>query len=137
MGIYTLVTAVILPLLMNIVLNICIFVYVRKSSNRVRAQDISAVTSGNHNQHPRISRRDISLLKQMIFIFTMFIVGWTPALIINTVNVVIFVDFIILMVSLYLSAVCLLALIINLFIYNHEIRQYVFDSIRRCFHCQH
>lgn len=134
MGIYTLITAVILPLLVNIVLNIGIFVHVRRSSRRVQHQGISTVTTGSHNKQPRISRRDISVLKQMIFTYSMFVVGWSPALVLNTIDVVIFVDFIILMASIYLSAVCLLALMMNLFICNYEIRQYVFNSIRRCFH---
>ena len=64
-------------------------------------------------------------------------IGWTPAFVINTVNVIYFVDFIIAIASVYLSAVCLLALMINLLICNREIRQYIADLIRRCFRCQY
>ncbi|CAF1391552.1 unnamed protein product [Adineta steineri] len=135
MGIYTLIIAVILPSLITMVLNICIFIHVRKSSLRVQAQQPSGITSGTNHQQSIISRRDISLLKQMILTFTMFVIGWTPALVINTIDIIIFVDFIIQMASVYLSVICLLVFMINLFICNHEIRRYVFDSIRRCFHC--
>ncbi|CAF1365890.1 unnamed protein product [Adineta steineri] len=135
MGFYTLITAVILPSSINMILNICIFIHVRKSSLRVHPGRLNTITNGINHQQSRISRRDISLLKQMIFTFTMFIIGWTPALVINTVDVMIFVNFDVQMASVYLSVICLLAVIINLFIYNHEIRRYLFDSIRRCFHC--
>lgn len=136
MGFYTLITAIILPMLMNMALNICIFMHVRRSSRRLQPQGASAVTGGTNQQQARISRRDIHLLKQMVFTFAMFIVGWTPALVINTVNVIIFVDFIIAIVSVYLSALCLLALMINLLVCNREIRPYLSDLIRRCFRCQ-
>ena len=132
MGFYTLATAIILPMLMNAILNICIFIYVRRSSRRLQPQGVSAVTGGTNQQHARVSRRDIHLLKQMVFTFAMFIIGWTPAFVINTVNVIIYVDFVIAIASVYVSAVCLLALMINLFLCNHEIRHYVVVLVRRC-----
>ncbi|CAF1140789.1 unnamed protein product [Adineta ricciae] len=125
MGCYTLITAVILPSLINTILNIGILICVRRSTRRTHSQE----STGTGN---RITHRDISLIKQMVFTFTMFIVGWTPAYVINTINVVIYVDFSILMMSVYLGAVCLLALIINLFVYNREIRNCVFQ---RCLCC--
>ncbi|UJR17087.1 hypothetical protein I4U23_003984 [Adineta vaga] len=127
MGFYTLITGVIVPSLLNMTFNMWIFIYVRRSTRRVHLPESSGITT-------RItSRRDISLLKQMIFTFSMFIIGWTPALLINTINVIMFVDVIILMASIYLGAICLLALMINLFISNHELRQYVWNCLRRCF----
>ena len=136
MGFYTLITAIILPMLMNTILNVCIFIHVRRSSRRLQPQGVSAVTGGTNQHQARISRRDIHLLKQMVFTFAMFIIGWTPAFVINTVNVVIFVDFVIAIASVYLSALCLLALMINLLICNREMWQYIVDLIRRCFRCQ-
>jgi hypothetical protein len=137
MGFYTLITAIILPMLMNTILNTCIFIHVRRSSRRLQPQGVSAITGGTNQPQARISRRDIHLLKQMVFTFAMFIIGWTPAFVINTVNVIIFVDFVIAIASVYLSAVCLLALMINLLLCNRDIRQYGVDLIRRCFHCQY
>ena len=124
-------------MLLNTILNVCIFIHVRRSSRRLQPQGLSATTGGTNQQQARISRRDIHLLKQMVFTFAMFIIGWTPAFVINTVNVIYFVDFIIAIASVYLSAVCLLALMINLLICNREIRQYIADLIRHCVRCQY
>ena len=122
------ITAVVLPSLINMILNIGILIYVRRSTRRTHSQE----STGTGN---RITHRDVSLIKQMVFTFTMFIIGWTPGFVINTINVIMDVDFSILMMSVYLSAVCLLALMINLFVYNREIRHCVFNFFRRCFCC--
>lgn len=134
MGIYTVVTAIPLPSLVNMIFNIWIFIYVRKSSRRIQPQNISGIQSGNNHPQARVNHRDISLLKQMIFTFIMFIVGWTPALVINTITANSHVDSIILMGSVFLSVICLVALMINLFIYNHDVRQFIFNEIRHCIH---
>ncbi len=134
MGIYTFITVAILPILTNIVLNIFIFIHVRNSSRRIQPQTISALTSGVNNQQPKISRRDISLLKQMIFMFIMFILGWTPTYIIHIADIIHDVNSVIVMAFVFLSDICLFGLVINLFVCNHEIRQFLFNTIRRCCH---
>lgn len=136
MGIYTLITAVILPILVNFTLNICILVHVRKSSRRIQPQPISTLTSNiTNNQPARISRRDISLLKQMIFMFTIFILGWAPVYIVHIADIINSVDTITLGAVVFLSEICLLSLVINLIMSNYEIRQFLFNKIRRCFCC--
>jgi len=134
MGIYTFITVVILPILTNIVLNIFIFIHVRNSSRRIQPQTISALTSGVNNQQPKISRRDISLLKQMIFMFIMFILGWAPTFIVHIADIIHDVNSVIVMASVFLSDICLLSLVINLFACNHELTQFLFNTIRRCCH---
>lgn len=135
MGIYSLITAVLLPTLLNSVLNVCIFIHVRKSSHRIRPQTITVVTNGIHNQQMRISRRDIALWKGMIFTFTIFIIGWTPAFIMNMIRMIQPVDFMTSIVLVYLSEICLLSLIINLLKCDYEIRRVLFDAIRHRLHC--
>lgn len=133
MGIYTFITAVLLPILINMILNICIFIHVRRSTRRIRSQTISSLPNGVNNPQPKISRRDISLLKHMIFMFIMFIVGWIPTFIIHIADILHSVSTLIEGIILFLGEVCLLSLVINLFVYNHEIRQFLFNRIRRCF----
>ncbi|CAF0772539.1 unnamed protein product [Adineta ricciae] len=89
MTVYTLVTAVLLPSLVNFILNSMIFGHVRSSTRRVQPQNPSAWASRittqqeNRQQAPKISRREISLLRQMIFMFAMFIGGWSPVFIVD------------------------------------------------------
>lgn len=135
MGLYTIVTSTALPFMIKLILNICILIYIRKSFQRVHTQSMANETSNaNHSQKQsnRISRRDISLLKQMIFIFVVFLVGWTPALIVNTITTVSDVDDIIMGVCIYLSVICPLCLMINLFYLNHDVRHYIANKFRRC-----
>ncbi len=59
-------------------INIIIFKYVQSSSRRI--QTISQATIANHSsdQEPKLSRRDIHLLRHMIIMFFVFIVGSGP-----------------------------------------------------------
>lgn len=105
-----------------------IFIYARNSMRRVRTHDIAAINSGN-SQQLRISRRGLSLLKQILFIFTMFIVGWSSAFAINTITATSHVDDRIQMTCIYLSEIYLICLVINLFIFNHDVRQHVLHRV--------
>ena len=119
MGIYTVVTAIVIPTVIILGFNMSIFIYTRNSVRRVENHDINAGIS--QQQQFRINRRDISLIKQMIFIFTVFIIGWCPAFVINTITATSRVDDRIQMVCIYLSEICLICLMINLFVFNHDI----------------
>ena len=69
MRIYTCIRAVFfLPLLIKIIVN------VRSSARRIQQQSIDVNTNGNNNQlQPKLGRREISLMTQMIFMFSMFL----------------------------------------------------------------
>lgn len=138
--IYLFIIAVVLPLGINITLYIAIFMRARRSSRRLQPQDTNehAVTNTSsrqqqQRQQPKISRRDISLLKNMLFIFAMFIVGWTPIFLLNIISFLNSVNFVVVMSCVYLSAACTLGIIVHLFLCNHEIRNYLFDFIRNLF----
>ena len=124
---YSFTTAVCLPLIINLILNIWIFIYVRRSSLRVQPKN-----NINHQQL-RISRRDIFLLKQMIFMFTMFIIGWIPIVSVYIIIALIDVEPVIIILTAYLSQLCVLGIIINLFLCNHELREYLMNKIRQWF----
>ncbi|CAF1337804.1 unnamed protein product, partial [Adineta steineri] len=105
------------------------------SARRIHPQAISALTSDVTAQQPKISRREISLLRQMIFMFLMFIGGWTPVYIVNILDAATDLNFMIVQIAVIFSQICVLGIVINLFIYNHELRQYLSNKIRVCFHC--
>lgn len=133
MGFYTFITALIIPLVTNAILNMKIFLHVRRSSRRIQPQALSAVTTGTNNQPPKINRRDLSLLKHMIFIFIIFVIGWTPIFTINLIDIIIPGHIIAILSCMYISAICILAIIIYLFLCNHDIRTTLFNTIRHCF----
>jgi hypothetical protein len=133
MRIYTCMMAIFVPFLINIIINFRIFLYARSSARRVQPQAIRTVTTRNNNQQPIINRREISLLKQMIFIFTVFIVGWCPVYLVVIIISVIYIDPIIPGLAVLLGELSTLSVTIYLFIYNHELRQYLLNKIQRFF----
>ncbi|CAF1363246.1 unnamed protein product [Adineta steineri] len=131
MRIYTLVMVVPVPTLINTALNTGIFLYVRSSTRRIQPQTMNVFTTGSINRQPIISRRDIALMKQMIYMFTMFIGGWTPPyliLIIVTLSGNTTVVFYALVVW---AELIVLGININLFKCNHDLREYLLNQFRR------
>ncbi len=124
---------VIVPSLINTFVNVLIFVHVRSSSRRVRPQAVPSVTNISNTQEPRISRREISLLRQMIFMFSMFVGGWTPVYL--TVLTFYFIPFNLMAFQLttVVAELCLLFITMNLFVCNHELREYCKNKIRQLF----
>ncbi len=93
--------------------------------NRIEPASIR-VSNRNHIHHRlRISRREIRLLKHIIYMFLMFVIGWGPfytSMIFghSMENSSFVYGF--LCVWAQISLVCL---IINMFIYNNVLRKYV------------
>lgn len=129
---------VVVSIFVNIVLNILIFIYVHSSTRRVQPHMLSSLTNGhnnnnnnNSNQQPtRINRREIALLKQIIFMFSIFIVGWSPMYIMIFIDQIAYIDRILYESMVLLCEISLLSLIINLFLCNHELRKYLLNKIR-------
>jgi hypothetical protein len=116
-----------MPSLISLIINAIIFKYVRSSTNRV---EISSAVA-NNNQHRRINRRDLHLLRHMITMFCVFVGGWGPVYMYSlispeTPNIIVNLTFII------LAELAILFDIINLFLYNHELRRYLFEKIFIC-----
>jgi len=100
-------------------MNTIIFIYVHRSTRRVQP------ANGEHAQTRTIGHRDARLLKHMIFMFAVFVCGWTPiyiTMIVNWNNAV--VSPIVLQVFLTLPVVSLFIDVADLFSYNHELRKY-------------
>ena len=117
----------IIPAMICIVTNAQMYRYVCASSNRVQV----ASTAATRNQ-TTISRRDIFLLRHMVIMFSIFIFGWAPWLIVYIVNYYTntsdFVD----SISFVSNQFALLFDVIDLFLYNHEVRTYLTG---RCLPC--
>ncbi|UJR18171.1 hypothetical protein I4U23_005071 [Adineta vaga] len=123
--IYTLITSVIVPSIINIIFNVLIFRHVRFSTRRVQPEPT--------NQMMRLSRREFSLLRQMIFMFFTFIGGWSGIYVSVIINEFVAFNEWIRPALVIFSEICILGIIINLFITNHEIKNYLFDKIYQVF----
>ena len=112
---------VIIPGLICLILNIIIFNYVRSSTNRVQPSSMT-VTNTQH-----INRRDKHILRHIIIMWSIFVGGWSPVYIYSSVSsslsTSVYFSFMI------LAEVSVLLDIINLFIYNHELRKYFLYKI--------
>ncbi len=75
MRIYTCASVTFVPSMINIIVNVLIFSHVRSSYRRVKPQIINAVTNTVNVVQQKISRREIYLLRQMIFMFSIFVIG--------------------------------------------------------------
>ena len=86
MRIYTFITAVLHSVLLMIVVNVVIFKHVRSSIRRIQVHTVTSNIINDNLQRPRISHREFALLQHVIFMFVMFIIGWTPVYAIVTGN---------------------------------------------------
>jgi ABC-type polysaccharide/polyol phosphate export permease len=117
---------VIIPSLICFIINIIIFKYVRSSTNRVQ----SSTAIRKNNQHQAINRRDLHLLRHMINMFCIFVGGWSPVYL-YTIIISQNPNYIILLICEILAELSLLSIIMNLFLYNHELRGYLLQKISR------
>lgn len=134
MSIYTVIIGVIVPSLISLILNLCIFKHVHSLSRRIQIQRDTHLNSVTMDQYQkRISRRDIYLLRHTIFMFTMFITGWTPIFALVAIDYagnVIPLVYAILQILAVIASFCS---ILDLFLYNHELRRYIKQKLLSCF----
>ncbi|UJR21716.1 hypothetical protein I4U23_024793 [Adineta vaga] len=124
--IYRMVTSMIIPTIAISIINIVIFNHVRSSSRRVQPQGQFPVVPV---QEQKISRRDIYLLRHLIFIFCIYIIGWTPLCLIPLITYGRYIELSIYLIFSVLSELCLLCVVIDLFFYNHDMKKYLINLI--------
>ena len=83
-------------------------------------------------QSQKISRREIALIKQMAYMFLVFIIGWSPIYITTVVGLFTLVDSIVYHLTVVLCEASVLTIVFNLFKINRDLRQYLWDKIRFC-----
>lgn len=105
---------------------------VHSSTRRVQALATTSSSAVNSNHQ---NARDIYLLKHMLFIFVIFVGGWTP---IYIRSMIVYDD-----TTLYIPALLLqflpecssLIVIMDLFWYNRDLRNYVKERLLHYLHC--
>jgi hypothetical protein len=126
----------IIPLLLCVIINGLIITHVRASSRRIRPQIKIIQTPNNTNiihQQITISHRDIHLLRNMFLMLCIFVCGYGPihiaAIIINYISASVMV----MRVLSFIAELSLLFNIISMFVYNHQLRDYLKHSMLKCF----
>ncbi len=118
---YLIIIVVVIPAISLIITNSIIFIYVRRSSRRVQPMNVGSA------QAATLSRREAYLLKHMIFMLAVYVCGWAPIYIILGVNLSLVVTGfspVELQVILLMPPVSILINVVDLFLYNHELRKY-------------
>ena len=112
---------------------VLIFKHVRSSTRRIQPHTQTTQTSGTNMARPKLSRRDIHLLRHMIFIVGLFVMGWGFVNNVGTVNAYRQHDANLTNIAVLFSQLSSLSIIIDLFLYNHELCQYLWDRLKACF----
>jgi hypothetical protein len=121
--IYKLFIIVILPSILNGLFNLLILFKVKSSTHHLTQEIIANSTTNSNKKY--INARDTSLLKHMLFMHIVFVIGWGPGSILSIVSLYMNIPFLIHLFSRFLPALSLIIVIIDLFLYNHEVRQYL------------
>ena len=109
-----------IPSILATIFNSLIYISVRSSTRRIRA------TTENVNQ---ANSRDIYLLKHMLFIFVVFIVGWTPTYVDMIFNSSITDTRLSSLILEVIAIVSTIVIIFDLFFYNRDLRRYLTENI--------
>jgi hypothetical protein len=109
-----------------------IFLFVRSSTRRVHATEVFSTTSVaiTNIQHAR----DMYLLKHMVFIFIVFLIGWAPVYFESVIplsgGIPTWLYYLLEMLPVFTSFINIL----DLFMYNNELRKYLKEQIFKCLH---
>lgn len=131
---YSLVVTIVIPVAICITINITIFIYVKSSSRRVHSISKVSSTNQRNDRQPKLSRRDIHLLRHMIFMFLVYIIGWGPICVFAIISRHISVNVVISNIVSLLAELSLLCDIVDLFLYSHELREYLQRKVLEVFY---
>ena len=126
-NIYNLISIVIIPSMICSIVNILIYNHVRTSTNRIYARN-----NLKNIQQKRLHHRDLYLLRHMIFMFCIFVGGWTPIFLLPIIDYYTPVSGIINGCLVIWCELALLINVIDLFLYNHEVRRYINGFCLKC-----
>lgn len=112
---------------MSAVTNCYLINYVHRSYRRVQPR----IANDRSRHRPvKLNRRDIRLLRHMIFMFSIFVGGWSPIYVMSIlISSVSFHPLLLRSVAI-LAKMSLFLDIFYLFMYNHRVRSYLGNLIR-------
>jgi len=104
---------------------------VRSSSRRVHALAATANAAPKTNHQ---NNRDIFLLKHMLVIFVVFMLGWLPYYTLEIAGLTAKMPYWELKTLEILPVLSSIIILVDLFVYNHELRQYLKEKLLKLFH---
>jgi hypothetical protein len=129
---YKFVIIVVIPAVIFLLINIAIFTKVRSSSRRLGPVQSVTENQSPNGQSSKFSRRDLHLLRHMILMITVFVGGWAPLFLLLGIQSQFTIDP---TLSACFTIWCELALLFNildLYLYNHEVRNYLKGLVLCC-----
>jgi hypothetical protein len=122
--IYVLIIIGVIPAIFLVTTNGIIFSYAHRSTRRIQP------INGENAPASALRARDAHILKHMIFIFVVFFCGWVPMYIIAIIDYDgTAIPYVVLHGLQILPAVSLFIDVIDLFLYNHELRRYFTNQL--------
>jgi len=121
--VYRLLIMVIVPSILNGFFNLLILLKVKVSSRQLSKNQMKIKTINSNGKC--LCDRDVSLLKHMLFIHIVFVIGWAPINLLPLIGIYIKIPFLVDLFLRLLPPLSLLINILDLFLYNHELRQYL------------
>ena len=122
----------IFPICINGLFNWMIFFRVRSSTRRIQA--LAEVNNSTPVHVNDLSVRDIRLLKHIVFIFVVSVIGWTPIHVVSLTGQSDFYSQWFFFVFQLLPVFSSLVNVLDLFWFNHDLRQYLKE---KCFNGLH
>jgi hypothetical protein len=129
--VYKLFVIVILPSTLNGIFNLLIFLKVKLSTRRLSAGTMKVSNIQSHQKC--LNCRDVCLLKHMLFLHIVFVIGWTPINLLSIIELYIEIPVLLYLFLRLLPPISLLINILDLFIYNRELRQYFKERFLKSF----
>ena len=125
---------IVIPFTVFLIVNILIFISVRSSTRRIRP-DPSTANENNLNSvsQRKISGRDLHLLRHMVIILSIFLGGWAPLYVLLAKENQFSINRILISALTIWCELALLCDIIDLYLYNHEVRNYLKTIFLRYF----
>ncbi|UJR17387.1 hypothetical protein I4U23_004282 [Adineta vaga] len=130
-SLYNIGIILILPSITMIFFNSMIFYSVHSSTRRVQTlpSSTSAISSVNHGR-----ARDIYLVKHMLFMFVVFIAGWGPIYMYSAIVGIQDINSSIIITLQILPVSSSFINIVDLFMYNHDLRRYLTERLLKYLH---
>lgn len=129
---YTVIIAIFIPVAITLFINVRLFKYVHSSFRRVRPQVTVTATGVSNQRQSIISRRDLSLLKHIVFMFSMFAIGWTPIFSLVAIDYSYSVSPMVYTLLQVLAVVCLFVCVCDLFLCDQDLKRYIKEHVWRC-----
>lgn len=116
----------------SLLVNAVLFMYVYSSSRRVQPVNNVLQVPFHSIRLSKLRRRDMYLLRHVIFMFVLFMGGWGPINVLGMIQLYTSKSYPLLYTLLVIwTEICLLGDMINLFVYNRELRLYLTRTLKR------